>query len=293
MRPANGRATSSLLAGNVPDSHRPSQFRHVYQVLKGQARPNALDRDAGLCIGGTGSRGIYRARRRVKRPGPAYGLVLLGDPPSFDEDDANPQPQRCSCRAVACGDRGVSCDMGRRPLVRRRWRHGSPFPACQGMPPPIPRPPRSPRQLRLRSRTPVVPSCPVNVPKVSRGCRAAVFDAHAAGAYRPAHGASVDSPPSPEMRRRGQSVPDTGASPRRLRNAVASRKRHLGVVSRKLRLPRPRRIPADCPVARSGRDGSRPTAPGRPQTASVYRWHQGGTRKECLAALPRWRSSAV
>ena len=176
-------------------------------------------------------------------------------------------PKRCSCRAVACGDRGVSCDMGRRPLVRRRWRHGSPFPACQGMPPPVPRAPRSPRQFRLRSRTPVVPSCPVNVPKVSRGCRAAVFDAHAAGAYGPAHGASVDSPPSPEMRRRGQSVPDTGASPRRLRNAVASRKRHLGVVSRKLRLPRPRRIPADCPVARSGRDGSRPTAPRRPQTA--------------------------
>ena len=176
-------------------------------------------------------------------------------------------PKRCSCRAVACGDRGVSCDMGRRPLVRRRWRHGSPFPACQGMPPPVPRAPRSPRQFRLRSRTPVVPSCPASFPKVSRSCRPAVFDAHAAGAYGPAHGASVDSPPSPEMRRRGQSVPDTGASPRRLRNAVASRKRHLGVVSRKLRLPRPRRIPADCPVARSGRDGSRPTAPGRPQTA--------------------------
>ena len=157
MRPANGRATSSLLAGNVTDSHRPSQFRHVYQLLKGQARPNALDRDAGPRIGGTGSRGIYRARRRVKRPGPAFGLVLLGDPPSFDEDDANPhccvKPQRCSCRAVACGDRGVSFDMGRRPLVRRRWRHGSPFPACQGMPPPIPRPPRSPRQFQLRSRT--------------------------------------------------------------------------------------------------------------------------------------------
>ena len=27
---------------------------------------------------------------------------------------------RCSCLAVACGDPGVSCDMGRRPLVRRR-----------------------------------------------------------------------------------------------------------------------------------------------------------------------------
>ena len=64
-----------------------------------------------------------------------------------------------------------------------------------------------------------VPSCPVNVPKVSRGCRTAVFDAHAAGAYGPAHGASVDSPPPPEMRQRGQSVP-AGASPRTVPECV-------------------------------------------------------------------------
>ena len=25
-----------------------------------------------------------------QRPGPVFGLVLLGDPPSFDKDDANP-----------------------------------------------------------------------------------------------------------------------------------------------------------------------------------------------------------
>ena len=35
-------------------------------------------------------KGIYRARCRVKRPGPAFGLVLLGDSPSFDEDDPDP-----------------------------------------------------------------------------------------------------------------------------------------------------------------------------------------------------------
>ena len=58
-----------------------------------------------------------------------------------------------------------------------------------------------------------VPSCSATFPKVSRSCRPAVFDAHAAGAYGPAHGASVDPPPPPEMRRRGQSVP-AGASPR-------------------------------------------------------------------------------
>ena len=97
---------------------------------------------------------------------------------------------RCSCRAVACGDPDVSCDMGRRPLVRRRWRRGSPLPARQGMPPPAPRPPRSPRQSRLRSRTSLVPSCPASHQMVSRSRRPAVFDAHAAGAYVPAHGAS-------------------------------------------------------------------------------------------------------
>ena len=52
---------------------------------------NALGRDAGRRIGGRwAARGIYRARRRVSGTGPAYGLVLLGDPPSFDEDDADP-----------------------------------------------------------------------------------------------------------------------------------------------------------------------------------------------------------
>ena len=84
-------------------------------------------------------------------------LVLLGDPPFFDENDTDPHccawPQGCSCRAVACGDRGVSCDMGRRPLVRRRWRLGSPS-GNAGNASPAPRPPRSPRQRRLRSRTP-------------------------------------------------------------------------------------------------------------------------------------------
>ena len=47
------------------------------------------------------------------RRGPAYGLVLLGDPPSFDEDVSDPQhccvqPLDAVGFAVQCGDRTVS-----------------------------------------------------------------------------------------------------------------------------------------------------------------------------------------
>ncbi len=45
---------------------------------------------------------------------------------------------------------------------------------------------------------------------------------------------------------RGESVPDAGASPRRLQNALASRKRHLGVGNHHPWLPRQRRISAGC-----------------------------------------------
>ena len=111
-----------------------------------------------------------------------------------------------------------------------------------------------------------VPSCPASLPKVSRGRRLPCLDAPADRANcRLAH--PVDSPPSPVHRARGVSVPNASASPGRLQNAVASRKWHLDVGSHKLWPPGPCRIPAGCPVSQSGRNGSRPTAPGRPQTA--------------------------
>ena len=46
---------------------------------------------ASRCIGGRrAARRIYRAWRRVSGPGQRTRLVLLGDPPSFDEDDSDP-----------------------------------------------------------------------------------------------------------------------------------------------------------------------------------------------------------
>ena len=51
----------------------------------------AAGREAGRRIGGRWeAREIYRARSRVSGPGRRTRLVLLGDPPSFDEDDTDP-----------------------------------------------------------------------------------------------------------------------------------------------------------------------------------------------------------
>ena len=53
------------------------------------------------------------------------------------------------------------------------------------------------------------------------------------------------------FRPRGAIRAHAGASPQRLQNALPSRKWHLGVGCRKLRLPRPCRIPAGCLVSQS------------------------------------------
>ena len=129
---------------------------------------------------------------------------------------------RCSCRAVACGDRGVS---------HSTWADGLLF-GDDGVPglgfqphagdaSPAPRPPRSPRQSRLRSRTPSVPSCPASFLKVSRGRRPAVFGCPMPPVRK--RRILFDSPPPPSGRvahpcRRG-------ASPHAIRDTRASESR--------------------------------------------------------------------
>ncbi len=77
-------------------------------------------------------KGICRARRRVKRPGPAYGSVLLGDPalPAWQSGPRNElrlEPFDAYSLAVACGGRGVPLDTcpashsARRPLAPPRY----------------------------------------------------------------------------------------------------------------------------------------------------------------------------
>ena len=71
-------------------ARRARQRRRVYQSGKGTA---ANRRRPGCRRAHRWQ--VWSARDRPRpaprqRPGPAYGLVLLGDPPSFDEDDSDP-----------------------------------------------------------------------------------------------------------------------------------------------------------------------------------------------------------
>ena len=70
--------------------------------------------------------------------------------------------------------RRVGLDMGRRPLVRRRWRAAtvSLDRVRPGMPPRPPRLPHTPTTVPASMQDAFsVPSCPANVPEVSRGRR--------------------------------------------------------------------------------------------------------------------------
>ena len=71
------------------------------------------------------------------------------------------------------------------------------------------------------------------------------------GLAKPPHCRALRFAPVAPRGARGESVPDAGASPRRLQNALASRKRHLGVGSHHPWLPRQRRISAGCLVSQS------------------------------------------
>ena len=87
---SRSRGVTSKSPRNARFGRRASQRRRVYQSGKETA---ASRRRPG------GRRAhrwqVWSARDRPRpaprqRPGPAYGLVLLGDPPSFDEDDSDP-----------------------------------------------------------------------------------------------------------------------------------------------------------------------------------------------------------
>ena len=91
--PANGRATSSL-AGKLYrlPADRVNDLVFITLVsgdrlmrLAQQRRQLRLWRFFQWELAG-----IHRARRRVSGPGRRAWLVLLGDPPSLDEDDSDP-----------------------------------------------------------------------------------------------------------------------------------------------------------------------------------------------------------
>ena len=120
---------------------------------------------------------------------------------------------------------------GRRPLVRRamasrlRWlsvKPDNPMPGCL----PAPRPPRSPRQRRLRSRTllcPVVPREPSDGLATPPRCRVRMLPRRQDSTHPAIRSRRLAYGPH------GASVPHAGASPRPLRNALAFRKRHPSI----------------------------------------------------------------
>ena len=152
------------------------------------------------------------------------------------------------------------------------------------MPPPAPRPPRSPRQSRLRSRTVVRPVVPVEPSEgFTRLPRCRVRMSLTAVLCR--LGASVSIRPCRlkcgDMARpcRRVHLPMRSAILAH-RNRVAPRRRQPQATA-----TAPAGFPPGCPVSRSDRDGSRPTAPGRPQTAGNIHLAPKRHQKRMISSL--------
>jgi len=159
--------------------------------------------------------GSCRTRRRVSGPGRRAGLVLLGDPPSLDEDDTDPHCCARPLDAVAVpspaaapaylataaggllfGANGVAAAgvWVSNPTTHRQDASRQP------------RPPRSPRQFQLRSRTvpcPVAPREPSDRLARPPRCRVWMLPRRPSGQR-----ASRQSAPVRSAERRGESVPD-------------------------------------------------------------------------------------
>ena len=202
----------------------------------------------GTASSGTGRRTLisFAGRSAVLRRG-RFEPALLRKAP------------RCSCLAVACGDPGVSdSDMGRRPLVRRRWRRGrGVFTARPGC---LPGPHDRLGRHDSAGFDPGLPWCPVVPRESSDGLAklppAACLDVPAAGLCR-RPGASRDSPLSaPSRSGHGASVPTRVHLPPRFRHtayratAAAPGRRHAQAV-RSAPAPDSHR-PSGLPVCRSG-----------------------------------------
>ena len=151
---------ASSLGPHARLARRARQRRRCYQSGKGRAtnRGGPGGRQGQWWPVGS-ARDLPRPEPR-QRPGPVYEVSFAGRSAVFRRRRFGPallrKAPRCSCPAVACGDRGVS---------ESTWAAGLLFGAdgvavtvsrdrTAGMPPWPPRLPRAPRQSRLRCRTP-------------------------------------------------------------------------------------------------------------------------------------------
>ncbi len=170
----------------------------------------------------------------------------------------------------------ASCSAPMASRLRLSVKPDNPMPGCL----PAPRPPRSLRQRRLRSRT---PKSSRRAPRTLRWSREAAALPRPDASTPSRRTARVPSirPCRPLCGPHGASVPDAGASPRRLQNAPASRKRHPDVGGHAWP-PRPRAgFP---PAVRSpGLPKSPPTTP-----------HRGGFMDgRTIASAPRRHQKRV
>ena len=171
---------------------------HRWPMCGGRDLPRPAPRQrhrAGVRFSVAGRSAVFRRRR--------FGPALLREAP------------RCSCPAVACGDRGVSDST---------WAAGLLFGADgvaitvsldrvrPGMPPRPPRLPHTPRQSRLRCRTPSPsPRAPRTFQKSREAavCRMRCPPRPRAGAWR----IGFDPPPPPVGRAAWRIRAHAGASP--------------------------------------------------------------------------------
>ena len=240
-------------------ARRTRQRQRVYQFGKGSAtnRGGPGGRQAPrwpVCS----AKDLPRPAPR-QRPGPAYEVSIAGRSAVLRRRIFGPallrEAPRCSCPAVACGDRGVS---------NSTWAGGLLFGAdgvaatvspdrTAGMPPWPPQLPQAPRQSRLRCRTPSLSPRASRTFRTSReaaACRVWMSISPAIG--RMAHRARF----APAARRSsGMAHPcPRGCISRRKSAMLAYRGtaiRHLGVGIHELWLPRPHRISTGCLVSQS------------------------------------------
>ena len=250
---------ASSLGAHVRVARRARQRRRVYQSGKGRATNR----------GGPGGRRAHRwpvgsARDLPRpaprqRPGPAYEVSFAGRSAVFRRRRFGPallrEAPRCSCPAVACGDRGVSDST---------WAAGLLF-GADGVAVTV-SVDRTAGDASLATATTssattvsasikdsfFVPSCPANVPEVSRGHRLPYLMSLSPASGRMAH--RVRFAPAAH-RSSGMAHPcPRGCISRRSSAILAYRAtaiRHLGVAIHELWMPRPHRISTGCLVSQS------------------------------------------
>ena len=250
---------ASSLRPHARVARRARQRRRVYQSGKGRATNR----------GGPGGRQAHRwpvgSARDLPRPAPrqrrraGVRISVAGRSAVFRRRRFGPallrEAPRCSCPAVACGDRGVS---------KSTWAAGLLF-GADGVAVTV-SVDRTAGDASLATATTSrattvsasmqdafsVPSCPANVPEVSRGRRLPYLMSTPPAIGRMAH--RVRSAPA-ARRSSGMAHPcPRGCISRRSSAILAYRAtaiRHLGVAIHELWMPRPHRISTGCLVSQS------------------------------------------